>query len=66
MSAVNVLLSWFRSSSNEVDLLSLRLEGIRGYSLDLSDPKVLVFARPKRAAAAPRNLGGNRVSALHG
>jgi hypothetical protein len=65
MSAVNVLLSWFRPSSNDVDLLSLRLEGIRGYSLDLSDPKVQVFARPKRAAA-PRNLGGNRVSALHG
>jgi hypothetical protein len=65
MSAVAVLLSWFRPSPDGDEVRFQRLDGIRGYSLDLSDPKVQVFARPKRAAASGGPIR-NRVPALHG
>ena len=65
MSAVNVLLSWFRPSSDVDELSCRRLDGIEGYRLDLSDPKVPVFAHRKRAVA-PAYAKGNRVQALRG
>jgi hypothetical protein len=45
MSAVNFLLSWFRTSQSVEDPGLRRLEGIRNHDLDLSTPTVSVFHR---------------------